>query len=228
MGSLWGLALAATLLAPNSARAEDLAGDFGRYADASRSHAQTAAVPLGAAFAAPSGARPAYLSLTPSNLGRSPVAAPVPPPAHGTEIQKRAAVRTSAPSHSRRSGHLAKGAILVAAGGLLLLALRPERTEKAATLAESWTPPPTWKREWPVTNAPAPLPPLRLPEAPVAPHRIPWWGITNAEREAIARWDVSPEKEFHKIPLDRWLDSHQAELKDVNVWRLKEKLWRDA
>jgi len=116
----------------------------------------------------------------------------------------------------------------VTAGGLLLLALRPERTEKSATLVESWTPPPTWKREWPDTAAPAPLPPLKLPAPPAAPRNIPWWAITNAEREAIMRWDASAEKEAHKIPLDRWLDSHQTELKDVNVWRLKEKLWRDA
>ncbi len=106
--------------------------------------------------------------------------------------------------------------------------MRPEKAEKAAALAETWTPPPTWKREWPATDAPAPLPPLRLPEAPAAPRHIPWWAITNAEREAIMRWDASPEKEFAKVPLDRWLDAHQAELKDVNVWRLKEKLWRDA
>ena len=228
MGALWGLALAAALFAPSSARAEDLAGDFGRFADASRTRADSAAVPLGVAFAPGSPTRAASLSLTPSGLGRSPVVAPVPPPSQGATNLQKAAGQTSASNRSRRPGRLAKGAILVAAGGLLLVALRPEKAEKAAALAQSWTPPPTWKREWPVTNAPAPLPPLRLPETPAAPPRIPWWGITNAEREAIARWDVSHEKEFHKVPLDRWLDAHQAELKDVNVWRLKEKLWRDA
>lgn len=124
------------------------------------------------------------------------------------------------------------GIALVAAGGLLLLGLRPEREEAARPLASTWTPPPTWRREWPPAAGPASLPPLRLegPDtgAPL-PQRPPfWWGITDAERDAIARWDASPEKEFSKVPLDRWLDAHQAELKDVNVWRLKEKLWRDA
>lgn len=117
---------------------------------------------------------------------------------------------------------------MVAAGGLLLLALRPGGAQTAATVAETWTPPPTWKREWPNTTAPAPLPPLKLTDPLAPPRGIPWWGITDAERNAIALWDVSPEKEFHKVPLDRWLDAHQAELKDVNVWRLKEKLWRDV
>lgn len=232
MGALWGLALAAALLAPGSARAEDLVGDFGRFADASRAHPDAAAVPLGAAFAVPSGARPASLSLTPSNLGRSPVAAPVPPPSHGAANKKQAAARTSEPRRSRSSARLVKGAILVAAGGLLLVALRPEKATRAATLAESWTPPPTWRREWPPAAGPASLPPLRLdgpgPDARL-PQRPPfWWGITDAERDAIARWDLSPEKEFHKVPLDRWLDAHQSELKDVNIWRLKEKLWRDV
>ena len=83
------------------------------------------------------------------------------------------------------------------------------------------TPPPLWT----VTAVPPPEPAPRQ-AAPKA--RLPWWAITAAEQEAIYRWDVSPEKRFEGKSLDFWLDAHQGEIKGVNIWRLKEKLWRDA
>lgn len=220
MGAFGGLVLAAALLAPGLARAEDLTepGAFGRFADSSRTRPDAAAVPLGVAFAPSRPTRAASLTPPSSSSSRFPSLSPVPPPA----------VRASKGAKTRRSGPSPAGIALVAAGGLLLLALRPERAQSIAPLAETWTPPPTWKREWPNTKAPAPLPPLRVADPLAPPRGLPWWGITDAERDAIARWDASSEKEFHKVPLDRWLDAHQAELKDVNVWRLKEKLWRDV
>lgn len=234
MGALWGLALAAALLAPGAARAEDLADSrltdpeaFGRFADASRTPADAAAVRLGAAFAEARPARAAALTPRPLRNGRAPRLSTVPAPVMGAARFSAPAARAAAPKAPRRRGPSPKGLILVAAGVLLLAALRPEPAETAAPLAETWTPPPTWKREWPKTDAPAPLPPLRLP-GPQTPPRPPWWGITDAERDAIARWDVSREKLYENVPLDRWLDARQAELKGVNVWRLKEKLWRDA
>ncbi|TBR18717.1 hypothetical protein EPO15_15005 [bacterium] len=221
------LALAVAVLA-GPVHAEDLTAPeaFGRYADSSRIHADATAVPLGAVFAAPHAGHSAALT-APSSAHRYPSLSPVPAPTRGMSAPPVA--RTSAPERSRRAGQTAKGLILVAAGGLLLWGLRPEKAQTTRSVVTTWTPPPTWRREWPAGTGPTSLPTLRLPAPDALPTRPPsWWGITDAERDAIARWDASAEKERAKMPLDRWLDAHQAELRDVNVWRLKEKLWRDA
>lgn len=234
MGAWWGLLVTAALLAPGPARAEDLAdrrlaepGAFGRFTDSSRARPEASAVPLGGEFAASRAPHAAALTPSASSGSRFPAVTPVPTPIPNGNGDRVRSVSTKKRTSSRRVGPSLTGFALVTAGGLFLLALRPERKQYPRPSPESWTPPPTWRREWPRAAGPIPLPSLRLP-APPLPLKIHWWGITDAEREAIARWDASPEKEFSKVPLDRWLDAHQAELKGVNVWRLKEKLWRDV
>lgn len=235
MGALWGLLVWAALLAPGAARAEDLAdrrlaepGAFGRFTDSSRTRPEAAAVPVSGAFAASRAPHAAALTPSASSGSRFPAVTPVPPPIPSGKGDRVRSVSAMKRTSSRRVGPSLTGFALVTAGGLFLLALRPERRQYPLPSPESWTPPPTWRREWPRAEGPVPLPPLRLPAPPLPLTPLPWWAITNAERDAIARWDASPEKEFHKIPLERWLDAHQAELPGVNVWRLKKKLWRDA
>lgn len=234
MGALWGLLVSAALLAPGPARAEDLTdrrlsepGAFGRFTDSSRARPETAAVSVSGAFAASRPPHAAALTPSASSGSRFPAVTPVPAPIPNGTGDRVRSVSAKKRTRSRRAGPSLTGLALVAAGGLFLLALRPERKQYPYPSPESWTPPPTWKREWPRAEGPVPLPPLRLP-APPLPLKLHWWGITDAEREAIARWDASAEKEFSKVPLDRWLDAHQAELKGVDVLRLKEKLWRDV
>jgi hypothetical protein len=234
MGAWWGLLVSAALLAPGAARAEDLAdrrlaepGAFGRFTDSSRARAEAAAVPVGGAFAASRAPHAASLTPSPLSGARVPAVLPVPAPTPAGTTERVRAVSPAKRTRSRLPGPSLTGLALVASGGLFLLALRPERREYPRPSPENWTPPPTWKREWPRADGPVPLPPLRLPEPPLA-LKLPWWAITNAEREAIARWDSSPEKEFDEIPLDRWLDARRSELSGVDVARLKEKLRRDA
>lgn len=234
MGAWRGLLVTAALLAAGPARAEDLAdrrlaepGAFGRFTDSSRARPEAAAVPVGGAFAATRAPHAASLTPSPSAGSRFPAVTPVPaPPPAGTQERVRAASAAKR-TRSRLPGPSLTGLALVASGGLFLLALRPERRQYPQPSPESWTPPPTWKREWPRAVGPVPLPPLRLPEPPL-PLKLPWWGISDAERDAIARWDASADKEFHKVPLDRWLDAHRAELEGVDIGRLQEKLRRDV
>lgn len=235
MGAWWGLLVSAALLAPGPARADDLAdrrlaepGAFGRFTDSSRERSEAEAVRVGGTFAA--SRAPHAASLTPSRSpgARFPTVMPVPAPAPDGTSERARIVSPTKRTRSRFPGPSLTGLALVASGGLFLLALRPERRRIPQNAPETWTPPPTWRREWPRADGPVPLPPLRLPEPPLPLKSVPWWGITDAEREAIARWDVSHEKLVGAMPLDRWLDAHQAELQGVNVWRLKEKLWRDA
>lgn len=190
MGLSWVLLLTATFCAA-PVRAGDLADDrlaepgaFGRLADAARSRTDAPAVPLGAAFASPRAFRdPAQTAPTPTSAERYPSLSPVPMPNRSSSRPQTqaatAAAQSASPARPRRSGPSPTGVALVAIGALLLIAIRPERARKAATFAETWTPPPTWKREWPATSAPAPLPPLRFREPKTPPHASPGWGFSD-------------------------------------------------
>lgn len=178
----WALLLTAALAATSPARAVDLADDrlaepgaFARFADAARSHTDAPAVPLGAAFASPQAFRePAPTASASAPADRYPTLSPVPTPARTSVRPRRQAAPKRTPARTRRSGPSPKGIALVAIGAMLLIALRPERAQAVPSLAETWTPPPTWKREWPPTSAPAPLPPLKP---------SPGWGFSD-ERDA--------------------------------------------
>ena len=223
------------MLTAAAARAGEarLAEDFGRFADRARARPEAAAVPLGERFASPQAPRAATLSAA-APLRRFPSLSPVPAPVRRLSIPKTAPAPSGATPKGRRHPTVdPTGLALVAAGGLLLLALRPDGkgTKAAASAAETWAPPPTWKREWPrgAAHVPQPLPPLRTARAePTPSFPEPWWGVTDAEQEALARWDASLDKRHRATPLDRWLDANRSDLKGVDVERLKAKLRRDA
>lgn len=186
----WALLLTAALAATSSVRAGDLADDrlaepgaFGRFADAARSRTDAPAVPLGAAFASPRAVQDAARTApAPTSADRYPTLSPVPTPNRTASGPRPRVARAEQPAQPRRSGPSPKGIALVAVGAMLLIALRPERAQAVPTLAETWTPPPTWKREWPATSAPAPLPELRF-RGLKQPPTMPGWGFSD-ERDA--------------------------------------------
>lgn len=236
MAFLWGLALA--LLIPSLSEAGDLADSrladpdaFARFADSSRTRPDGAALPaVSEAPGAPR--RKAALTKPEPSEARKAAAVPAPPSLDARSAPKRAL--PALPSST--------GLALVSTGALLLMALgragrgaeeeplRGTVREVEAFLVEpapeqdERSDPPAAPASW---GAPPPSFPAVV-EAPLPAPRLPWWALSNAEQEAIDRWDSSAEKADLAVPLAAWLDAHAPELRDVHVGRLKAKLRRDA
>ena len=198
---------------------------FKNFTDVSRPHPEGVAVPAwdGAPGARPlprltilaAPVRPAAIAVpTPATTGPRTAGGRRPVPRNALFGLMTAAMGILYWSSRKDAQQFPKGSVRVPtlpypAETPLRLAFEPPSPQPAS--------PPLWRAE----PAPAPRPSAARPS-------LPWWAITNAEQEAINRWDVSPEKQFGDHPLEAWLDAHRSELTGVDVGRLTAKLRRDV
>ena len=210
--------------------------EFGRFADVSRAHPDAVTTPRFGSYRSPGSSTPGLTPAATPFARAAQQAIPAPAAAAERGEEKRPAARTI--------GLIALGAASIAGLGLLLLARRGSRQPAEPVLPAPLETP----AEIDFPEELAPIRPWVEPEQHAVPDPAPvstptprpdsvyfepelkqsWLAITAAEQAAIERWDNSPEKELGLSSLEQWLDDHAANLKNIDVRRLKAKLHRDV